>query len=258
MKALVIRDQCLGDVLHGEPFARVVRKQYDTVCFVTEGRYLEIFDNHPEITAVDIADGFSGDIIFDLRNAYESRIGDGLSILDAYLDKYGLSASDEEKVPQVHVTNTEIADIGKILDPGDRWAVFDFGYPKGPLRRGHWPMDHWQPVLEHVQSLGYRIVLVGTNSRVFVDDSMVDINLHRQTSLRQLFAIMKVASLYVGMDSGVMHLAQSMAVPGVAVFNPRHPASTLLLPNSSIRSIHAGKGDPFPFDSMISMIEGLL
>ena len=44
------------------------------------------------------------------------------------------------------------------------------------------------------------------------------------TTLRQLAALIQRSALYVGMDSGPMHLAAAFGVPTVALFGPSDPA----------------------------------
>jgi len=48
-------------------------------------------------------------------------------------------------------------------------------------------------------------------------------NLAGQTNLRELGHLLKGASLFVGVDSGIMHLASSFDVPVVGIFGPTDP-----------------------------------
>ena len=49
------------------------------------------------------------------------------------------------------------------------------------------------------------------------------INLTGNTGLRSLCSIIKDASLFVGVDSGIMHLASSIDIPTVGIFGPTDP-----------------------------------
>jgi len=53
------------------------------------------------------------------------------------------------------------------------------------------------------------------------DASVIDLTGH--TDLRSLCSIIKDASLFVGIDSGIMHLASSIDIPVVALFGPTDP-----------------------------------
>jgi ADP-heptose:LPS heptosyltransferase len=48
-------------------------------------------------------------------------------------------------------------------------------------------------------------------------------NLAGQTNLKELCFLLKKASLFVGVDSGVMHLASSFDIPVVGIFGPTDP-----------------------------------
>ena len=49
------------------------------------------------------------------------------------------------------------------------------------------------------------------------------VDLTGKLGLRQLYAVLKKADLFVGIDSGVMHLASAADVPLVALFGPTDP-----------------------------------
>ena len=48
-------------------------------------------------------------------------------------------------------------------------------------------------------------------------------NLSGKTNLKELCYLLKEASLFVGVDSGVMHLASSFDIPVVGIFGPTDP-----------------------------------
>ena len=49
------------------------------------------------------------------------------------------------------------------------------------------------------------------------------VNLAGQVRLKDLCYLMKDASLFVGVDSGIMHLASAFDVPVVGIFGPTDP-----------------------------------
>ncbi len=52
------------------------------------------------------------------------------------------------------------------------------------------------------------------------------IDLTKKTSLLQLVGVLSHAALFVGVDSGVMHVAAALGVPVVALFGPTDPQAT--------------------------------
>jgi ADP-heptose:LPS heptosyltransferase len=49
-------------------------------------------------------------------------------------------------------------------------------------------------------------------------------NLSGKTNLKELCHLLKGATLFVGVDSGVMHLASSFDIPVVGIFGPTDPS----------------------------------
>jgi lipopolysaccharide heptosyltransferase II len=66
---------------------------------------------------------------------------------------------------------------------------------------------------------------VATAARLAAGDARVR-DLVGQTSLRQLVALTRRARLYIGCDTGPMHIAAALGTPVVALFGPADPART--------------------------------
>ncbi len=75
-----------------------------------------------------------------------------------------------------------------------------------------------------VERHGARIVLVGTPadgvSQVASLMRSEAVNLEGKTNLKQLAAVLKRCDLFIGADSGLMHLAAAVGTPLVAIFGP--------------------------------------
>lgn len=75
-----------------------------------------------------------------------------------------------------------------------------------------------------VERYGAHIVLVGKEeeggSQVVALMKEEALNLEGKTTLKQLAAVLKRCNLFIGADSGVMHLACAVGTPVVAIFGP--------------------------------------
>ncbi|HSN76284.1 MAG TPA: glycosyltransferase family 9 protein, partial [Anaerolineae bacterium] len=99
-----------------------------------------------------------------------------------------------------------------------------------PGSGGYAPARRWEPAKwagvadELVRRYGAQIVLVGTladgAAAVQAAMSTPALNLAGRTTLPQLAAVLAQCDLFLGADSGVMHVAASVAVPLVALFGP--------------------------------------
>lgn len=74
---------------------------------------------------------------------------------------------------------------------------------------------------------GARIVLVGTASddidQVMGEMCTSALNLSGRTTVGQLAAVLRYCDLFIGADSGVMHVAAAAGTPTVAIFGPTNP-----------------------------------
>jgi ADP-heptose:LPS heptosyltransferase len=81
------------------------------------------------------------------------------------------------------------------------------------------------PVLiggEDSQEVSEKIIEIVTENGKEGKDNHIQ-NLVGKTSLKELCYLLKEASLFVGVDSGVMHLASSFNIPVVGIFGPTDP-----------------------------------
>ena len=121
---------------------------------------------------------------------------------------------------------------------GDHYVVLA---PGTSVRRG---MKAWEEkkfgelIVLLKKTYGFTPVLVGdekdygVNERVIEEanqrnrDGKIDsiLNVAGKTSLVDLCQLLKRASLFVGVDSGIMHLASSLDIPVVGIFGPTDPS----------------------------------
>jgi heptosyltransferase-1 len=105
-----------------------------------------------------------------------------------------------------------------ILNPGAGWGA------------KQWPAARYGEVARHLYALGIRSVInFGPGEEPLAQEShtasggLADIFL---CSLSELIALTRRAQLFVGGDTGPMHLAAALGVPLVALFGPTDPART--------------------------------
>ncbi len=93
--------------------------------------------------------------------------------------------------------------------------------------------------------LGVNVVVVGTSAddgdQVAGAMRSLALNLQGQTDLADLVAVLRRCRLFIGADSGVMHLAAATGVPVVAIFGPsNHRAWGPWAPPERVRIVRLG------------------
>jgi heptosyltransferase-2 len=109
------------------------------------------------------------------------------------------------------------------LSPGPRVAIHPGSGGYSLARR--WDPANWATVADSlVAGAGAQVILVGTPAdgadEVLKAMRHPAVDLSGRTSLPQLAALLGQCDLFLGADSGVMHLATAMGVPVVALFGP--------------------------------------
>lgn len=80
-------------------------------------------------------------------------------------------------------------------------------------------IEKWKAIVKFIKSKGMETVLVGTAAeKSFIDLLGEGINLAGKLSLTELRNLIAAAKLFVGMDSGPMHLAATTSTPIIAIF----------------------------------------
>jgi len=134
----------------------------------------------------------------------------GLEGVYAFLEQYGLKGGTSFFV----------------IHPGASWQ----GFVKC------WPVEKYIELIGAlVKQGGQKVVVIGSReeeamgraiSRVFREDTSV-INAIGKTSLMQAAGLISLARLFIGNDSGPLHLAQAFNVPVVAIFGCTSPAQVI-------------------------------
>jgi lipopolysaccharide heptosyltransferase II len=139
------------------------------------------------------------------------------------LSALGISASASDLSPQFEPAADALREVGKRLAAESRP-----GCGQGPLVVLHvgagtpakrWPLAHWRELAARlIVEFDARIVLVGNDDdRAMAWRHVVDWT--GRLRLGQLAALLRVADLFVGADSGPAHLAAAVGTPVIALFS---------------------------------------
>ncbi|MFI5056860.1 MAG: lipopolysaccharide heptosyltransferase II [Candidatus Acidiferrales bacterium] len=96
-----------------------------------------------------------------------------------------------------------------------------------------WPPDRFAEVLKHLQpQIDADVILFGTAAEASVSAAIASgmrrppIDLTGKTAVADLPALLSQCHLFIGNDSGAMHVAAAVGLPVVAVFGPTDPHGT--------------------------------
>lgn len=128
----------------------------------------------------------------------------------------------------IWTSSAEDARAAALLDalPGPRRLVLAPG-ANWPGKR--WPVGHYAALAGELREDFDSLVLLGNAADIAEAGAKLDalalptLNLMGRTSLLEATAIMRQATVFVGNDSGLGHLASAAGIPSVTVFGPGRP-----------------------------------
>ena len=258
-KILVITLSNIGDAVMTTPVLETLHLRYPDalIDLVADRRSAEIFRHCPYLGRIDFKEKRTGwrstlKLVRDLRSTYYDLIvdlrTDGLAYLlrgrrrlakwharpqgpHAVQSHMGvLAALGENNIPSTHIwltpeLNAKAEQYLREL-PGTRWLALGPGANWEPKI---WPAAQFQNLITLLQDRFDGVFLLGGPSdaaRCKAVDShcpLPCVNLAGQTGLLEATAILARATLFVGNDSGLGHLASAVGTPTLTLFGPGQP-----------------------------------
>jgi heptosyltransferase II len=153
----------------------------------------------------------------EVENFLDVLRADGIQILDDHLEAW---ITDDETAAAMAI----------LLQSGFQNSELLVGmHPFASSKGKRWPLERYAELSHHLAADGYRPLVLGAqNERQEFDDasgsfSPMSINAVGRCDLRVTLALLKKCQLYVGNDSGIMHLAASAGLPLVTIFGSTSP-----------------------------------
>ena len=227
---LFIRHAAMGDVLLTTPILRQLYVDYQGNCEIDVITFFpEVFENNPWIRKVYLPENFKpGQIgyekVINLDLAYERF--PAMHIIDAYERvAFGIARHVQNKQPALFPTLNDNLHVNELFKPlRDRRLVVIH------IRQGNWPsrnvpIELWRGVIEQLLLLtDVTVVQVGAKSDLALEmqnDRLV--NFLGLFSLQQLSLAIDRSNVFLGIDSGTLHIAACGKTKIVSLFSSAHP-----------------------------------
>jgi GT2 family glycosyltransferase/ADP-heptose:LPS heptosyltransferase len=222
----VRRTGALGDVILTTGIVAKLKQMNpgDDIWFITV--VPEVFKNNPHITKVvrNIeAIQHPVDRLIDLDMAYEME--PKRHMIEAYSR---VAFPDQEPssryLPEMYSTDHDAkslsAKIPSVKIGHDKIAVVHcaVGWPSRTFQR-----SKWNEVTKKLTVMGYKSLVIGRGGDYRSDLYGGVVNLVDHLTIHEVRELMKRASVFVGMDSGMMHIAMTTNIPTVGIFTVANP-----------------------------------
>lgn len=213
------RTAALGDVLAFKQVVDGIAKANPTKKVIVRTAHPEVFDNDPLVVAAgtEAFAPFGQTVTFNV--SHEKR--PGAPIVAAYqfvAAEAGLVPFTVE-APELHSNDLHTARMEKLLRTHKvrrtNFAVVHQSVTNWKNRNV--PHVTWCEIVAGLKAMGLDVVIVGTE-RDLPAGNMDVTDLRGKTSLHDLHALIKMARVFVGGDSGPFHVMQATRTPAVALF----------------------------------------
>ena len=183
-------------------------------------------------------------------------IANGVHVIEQNLSVASAVAQRKVSVPSVelpHDPDTERRIAGRLAEAGVRdFAILNPGAGWGAKR---WPAERYGRVARALAEMGVRSIL---NCGPGEEDLVREVEVASegaakgiQCSISELIELTRRAKLFIGGDTGPLHLAAALQVPVVAIFGPTDPARngpygtrSIVLRNPASPTTHARRAQP--------------
>jgi heptosyltransferase-3 len=213
-------------------FARQIRKrQFDTVVDLTDGDRAAFLT---WISGAAVRIGFNAEqrwtgmcyttVVKEEAGAH--RIERDLAALAP------LGVAIQGRLPQLWLTPEDETGVDRLVSevgiPRDRpWVVIQ---PGARYWFKAWPSERFAELADHLSDrCGCQVLVAGSSQEVGLAETVAKqarsrlLNIAGRSDIRTLAAVLKRSALFVGNDTGAMHIAAAMGTPVVGLFGPSDP-----------------------------------
>lgn len=224
---IVKRNAAWGDVLLTTPIIRALKWKFPLSPISVETICPRVFDGNPDVQYVshNIQEQ-AGAMLVNLNGISEMKPAQ--HVLKSYADCAGVTLAAGEDVCRMYPNGGDVEWAKRTVPVGERWLALHMGPTLWPHK--NWTREKWQTVIDGLHAEGWRLVAVG-NAGLTV--SGIDNDLREKTTVAQLAALLGEVSLFIGLDSFPIHVAQAMGTPVIGLFGITDP--DLLLTGGSAK-----------------------
>jgi len=251
-RELVSHHAAVSGILEYDPYTRVnllrkLARAWKAVQAIRAGRFDAVLVLHrsagaallPALAGVPVRIGFNWEGQgFSLTHSVPYRCE--AHEVDRYLDclrPLGLGPEGQDLELQVTDETEAFADslLGGAVGAGPLIAIFPGGgiNPGTVMLTKRWSVAGYRDVCRDLnQRFGARLLFIGNADDAVINDAVLGrddyqppvIRAEGRATLLQTAALLKRCDLFIGNDSGPLHIAAAVGTPTVSVFGPTDPA----------------------------------
>ncbi len=137
-----------------------------------------------------------------------------------------LGIDEENETPEIAWSDKEETEVSALLKSGGVRSPFAVLAVGSAWETKRWPPERFAELVVELERIGLQAVAVGGPTDREAGRSVSDaggVDITGKTSLTAVSALLHRASLFVGNDSGALHMARAARTPAIGLFGPTGP-----------------------------------
>jgi len=243
MHVAIKRTMARGDVLKVEGLIIPLKRLGYKVSIITN--YPELFQGNANLEGLYTScDECPTPFIINLDYVYE--LNPEISIQEAYrieINNYIYSPIEEVGRNHIYYTAFDVASMNEKLQGFDYQKPYIVIHPSKSNASRCWPRESWITICKEILiKHKIQVVSIGTSADWQFGGSVVDAS--NKLTLQESCALIGGASLFIGMDSGMLHVAETTRTPCIGIFTSVDPAKRLSKRRNGDITIHISPNIP--------------
>lgn len=226
IRILVKLDWNLGDEIMASTVYRSLKERYPNSIINAKVKYPDLLLGNHFVDGINERMNWY-DKIIDLRS--ENRVENRQAHLERVL---GFSIRDRK--PRVYIGNDE--ELMSCITGIDNHKIKVAISTGANWNSRQWGAERFKKVAEHLTSK-YDLQLIELGKDC--ESVGIGLNLVNKTTIREAAILLKHCSLFIGNDSGLVHLALAVCTPTVGLFGPLDPGNLVCAENQNFISLKA-------------------
>lgn len=238
----LVMTQKLGDIIAAETVIDEVKKENDYLVWVCETRYSSLLRWHPKIDAILEVSSYSEAVLLSrlIRNFRWTRLG----IDETLCNTFGLKIRNKNAVG-INARNFydfgSLADVYSLIASGKTisrhpalypapsfdtraWMIKSFKKPDLPILAVHFLSDEYARSWSTAGALEFRTWLLSSDTKFniiefgltpLIEPTESIQHIKGEISLDAQAALLKCATIFIGVDSGFAHMANALTIPSI-------------------------------------------
>jgi hypothetical protein len=201
----------VGDEIMTIPVYEALKRKYPNSVIEAEVRHPELLKNNPFVDGVNLGERSDLDRIIDLHQEARNR--------PRYEFLAEVSRTGSWNEPKVYLEAEELREVRLRWIRSNETLQIALSASARWFSR-QWGRDEWTQLANYfIERHGAEVLVLGKEE----EPLPVGVNLIGETNLREAAALLSQCQLFVGSDSGLVHLALAVGTPTVGLFGPLNP-----------------------------------